>query len=150
MGQGGISKGGRKVKIRTVLVGGLVAGLALVTPAAAFADGGGGLGLLGSGTINLGNVLNDGHLFGEGGPLGGALGNACNEDELVSVGGDGGLVGVNLAGDLDLDHGLTSIGSTNEDDLVSVGGDAGLVGLLGNDPDLARQGLVGIATHCDS
>jgi hypothetical protein len=129
------------MKVRGFVVGGLVAGLALVTPVAAFADGGGN-GLLGGLPLS-------GHLLGNGGPLGGTLGNGCNEDELVTVGGDSGVVGVNLAGDLDLNKGLLSLGSKKEDDLVSVGGDAGLVGLLGNDPDLFREGLLGVTTHCD-
>jgi hypothetical protein len=133
------------VKIRMVVVGGLVGVLAMVTPAAAFADGGGGL--LGGGNLP---ILSGGQILGNGGVLGGTLGNGCNEDELVTVGGDSGIVGVNLAGDLDTDHGLLSIGSNKEDDLVSVGGDAGLVGLLGNDPDLFREGLLGVTTHCDS
>src|SRR5579864_9118745 len=130
------------------VVGGLVAGLALVSPVAAFAGGGGdgGGGLLGGGLP----ILSGGQLLGNGGVLGGTLGNGCKEDELVSVGGDAGLVGVNLAGDLDTDHGLLSLGSNQEDDLVSVGGDAGLVGLLGNDPDLFREGLLGVTTHCRS
>lgn len=132
------------MKIRTFVVGGLVAGLAAVAPAAAFANGGGG-GLLGGGNLP---ILSGGNILA-GGALGGVLGNGCKEDELVSVGGDAGLVGVNLAGDLDTDHGLLSLGSQKEDDLVSVGGDAGLVGLLGNDPDLFRAGLLGVTTHCN-
>lgn len=131
------------MRIRSVVVGGLVAGLALVTPLAAYANGGGGL--LGG---NL-PILSGGNILAGGGPLGGTLGNGCKEDELVSVGGDAGLVGVNLAGDLDTDHGLLSLGSSREDDLVSLGGDAGLVGLLGNDPDLFRAGLLGVSTHCE-
>ncbi|HWD07967.1 MAG TPA: hypothetical protein VHA57_02620 [Actinomycetota bacterium] len=130
------------MKIRTWVVGGLVAAMAIAGPAAAWAGGGGG----GGGGGLLGGVLGSGNLLG--GNLGGALGNGCKEDELVSVGGDAGLVGINLAGDLDLNHGLLSIGSNKEDDLVSVGGDAGLVGLLGNDPDLFREGLLGLATQC--
>lgn len=131
------------------VVGGLVAGMALLSPVAAFAGGGGdgGGGLLGN--INL-PILGGGAPLGDGGALGGVLGNGCKEDELVSVGGDAGVVGVNLAGDLDTDHGLLSLGSNQEDDLVSVGGDAGLVGLLGNDPDLFREGLLGVTTHCRS
>jgi len=139
------------VKIRTWVIGGMVAAMAVAGPAAAFAGGGGGGGGGGNGgLLGLGGLLGggDGGLLGGG--LGGALGNGCNEKELLTVGGDSGLVGINLSGDLDLStrHGLISTGDS-QDDLVAVGDPhAGLIALLGNDPDLFREGLLGIATQC--
>ncbi len=115
------------MEVRKIFVSALIGAMALVVPASsALAGGGGGGGLLGGGVL--------------GGDL---LGNGCNEDEIVTVGGDAGLVGVNLQGDIDTDHGVLGFGDKGgEDELVSVGGDAGLVGLLGGlDTD---QGLVGI------
>lgn len=124
------------MKVRKVLVSALVGGMFLVVPGVAMADGNGGL---------LGGVLggNGGLLGGGGGLLGGS---ACHEDELVSVGGDAGLVGVNLAGTLDTDHGLLGSGDA-EDELLSVGGDNGIVGLgSGLETD---HGLLGLSLSCD-
>lgn len=124
------------MKARQFLVAALVGGMALVIPAsAAFAhsasDGGGLLG--------LGGVLKIGHVLGS---------NGCNEDEIVSVGGDAGVVGLNLAGDLDTDHGVLGLGTGPEDDLVSVGGDSGLVAL--NHGFETDHGLVGLnLAPCD-
>ncbi len=128
------------MQVRKVLASALVGGMVLVVPVStAFAStsapkGGDHDGLLG------------GLLGGdEGGSL---LGNGCREDELISVGGDAGLIGVNLSGDLDTDHGLLGIGD-KEDELLSVGGDQGIVGV--ND-DLRLDtdgGLVGLALGCE-
>lgn len=109
------------------MVGALVGGMALVIPATgAFADGGQGL-------LGLHNLLGN---------------SGCNEDEIVSVGGDAGLVGVNLAGNLDTDHGLLGF-QGSEDELISVGGDNGIVGLgQGLETD---HGLLGLnLSSCDS
>jgi hypothetical protein len=117
------------VKVRMFLVGALVGGMTLVVPATgAFAH-------------------DSGHgIFGLHGLLGG---NGCKEDEIVSVGGDAGVVGVNLAGDLDTDHGLIGFHGS-EDELLSVGGDNGLVG-LGHGLETDDNGLIGLnASPCDS
>jgi hypothetical protein len=118
------------MKARQFVVAALVGGMALVIPAStAFAEGHG----------LLGNVLG-----GNSGLLGGS---GCNEDEIVSVGGDAGLVGVNLAGDLDTSHGVLGFGGS-EDELLSVGGDSGLVA-LGNGLE-TDHGLLGLnASPCD-
>jgi hypothetical protein len=119
------------MKARQFVVAALVGGMALAIPAtSAFADGHGLLG---------------GVLGGSSGLLGGS---GCNEDEIVSVGGDAGLVGVNLAGDLDTDHGVLGLFTGSEDELLSVGGDSGLVALNnGLDTD---HGLVGLnLAPCD-
>ncbi|HYR64201.1 MAG TPA: hypothetical protein VET24_16425 [Actinomycetota bacterium] len=116
------------MKVRTFMVGALVGGMALVIPAtSAFASGDG---LLGH-TLGLRTLLG---------------GNGCAEDEIVSVGGDAGVVGVNLAGDLDTSHLLGFSGS--EDELLSVAGDNGIVGLgHGLETD---NGLVGLnLASCD-
>jgi hypothetical protein len=119
------------VQVRKFVVSSLVAGMVLVVPGVAMADGG-GHGLLG------------GVLGGNGGLLGG---NGCATDEIVSVGGDAGLVGLNLAGDLDTSHGVLGFGGA-EDDLVSVGGDSGIVA-LGNGLE-TDHGLVGLnLAPCD-
>jgi hypothetical protein len=124
-------KGEKIVQVRKILVSSLVAGMVLIVPGAAMAhDGGNGL---------LGGVLG-----GNGGLLGGS---GCNEDEIVSVGGDAGLVGLNLAGDLDTSHGVLGFGGA-EDDLLSVGGDSGIVA-LGNGLE-TDHGLVGLnLSPCD-
>jgi hypothetical protein len=115
------------VKVRTFLVGALVGGMTLVVPA-------------------TGAFAHDGHgVLGLGGVLGGK---GCAEDDIVSVGGDAGLVGVNLAGDLDTDHGLLGFHGS-EDELLSVGGDNGIVG-LGHRLE-TDDGLIGLnASPCDA
>lgn len=118
------------MKARQFVVAALVGGMALVVPASsAFASDG-----------LLGNVLG-----GNSGLLGG---NGCASDEIVSVGGDAGLVGVNLAGDLDTSHGVLGLFTGSEDDLVSVGGDSGIVAL--NNGLETDHGLVGLnLAPCD-
>src|SRR6266567_3499393 len=97
-----VSKGGSIVQVRKILASALVGGMVLVVPVStAFAStsapkGGEGGGLLG------------GLLGGDEG--GGLLGsNGCKEDELLCVGGDQGIVGVNDDLKLETDHGLLGL-----------------------------------------
>ncbi|MGH2717901.1 MAG: hypothetical protein ACRDJU_04910 [Actinomycetota bacterium] len=137
------------MRIRTWVVGGLVAAMAVTGPAAAWAGGGhdgGGDGGNNSGLLG-GNLLG-GNLLG--GNLGGILGNGCADNALVSIGGDGPAIDINLSGDLDLNHALVTTGDRNVG-LLSVGGsrhDNGLLNLLGNEDLLGREGLLGVATQC--
>jgi hypothetical protein len=125
-----VLKGGKIVQVRKFVVGALVGGMVLMVPGVALADGGGG--------GPLGGILGGTH-----GLLGG---NGCKEDELVSVGGDAGVVGVNLAGPIDSKR-LLSLGGS-EDELLSLAGDSGIIS-LGHELHLDK-GLVGLnASPCD-